>query len=223
MASVVINQPYYYPQLHWWNRALSADVVVLLDDVDHNTSFPVNRTIVYDGVKERYLTIPIKKEQKHKPIIDIEIVDKTWPIKHRDMFINYYKNSKSNEQLKFFFDVIVSLERVNYLHTVIHNSIISFINELRWPFDPIYSSNLKLNGDVKKNDRLIEICKKVNADKLILGMGSKNYIDLEINKYNDNGIQIEYQNWSCPVENYSVLDTVARYGLDRTKEILYAK
>src|SRR5690606_31476118 len=71
-----------------------------------------------------------------------------------------------------------------------------------------------------KNERLIDLCKSINANKLVLGMGSSNYIEDGLDKYKENNIDISYQDWECPIENYSILDCIARYGLDRTKEIL---
>src|SRR3989338_11645020 len=107
--------------------------------------------------------------------------------------------------LYFFFDTLDDLQMETYLKTIIHNSIIGVLNEFKWPFTPIYSSNLNLADDIKKNDRLIAICKAMQADKLILGLGSNNYVEPDLLKYNENNISIEYQDWYCPVENYSVL------------------
>jgi len=222
MVSVVINQPYYYPQLHWWERALRGDHVVLLDDVNHNSSFPINRALVHDGNKEIYLTIPIKKSQRHDIIKNIETSDKNWAIKHENAFSNYYRSCQL-KSVYFFFDTLDDLQMETYLKTIIHNSIIGVLNEFKWPFTPIYSSNLNLADDIKKNDRLIAICKAMQADKLILGLGSKNYVEPDLLKYNENNISIEYQDWYCPVENYSVLHGLAKHGLATISNVLGLK
>ena len=71
--TIVINQPYYFPKLHWWKRVSNVDVVVHLNDVSHNTNYPVNRALLFDGKNEKYLTIPIKRKQRHSFINEIEI------------------------------------------------------------------------------------------------------------------------------------------------------
>ena len=107
----------------------------------------------------------------------------------------------------------------SYLSNVVTNSILLGVMSLghKWQFD--YASQID-TGDAQKNDRLIAICKHYNARTIVLGLGSKDYVEAEIEKYKDNGIAIEYQDWTCPVENYSLLHAVAMYGWDEVRKIL---
>lgn len=228
VTRVTINQPYYYPQLHWWQRAINCDVLVFLNDVDHNTNFPVNRMLVHDGKKEQYLTIPLPKKQRHKKINEIKCSGTNWVKDHVNKFNNYYSGFKyfteahdllkssisyaerGGEYNKLFGVILDTIQIVNHFYGRIlpepnHNS-------------PWHSSEMKLIST--KNDRLIDICKEVNADTLILGMGSKSYVEPVLEQYRDNGITIEYQDWQCPVENYSILHSIAKYGKDKTLNIL---
>lgn len=217
-TKIVINQPYYFPQLHWWHRSLHADMTILLNNVNHNTNFPVNRAIVHDGIKKQFLTIPIKKKQKRWQINKIEVANHEWATNHINALKSYYKNTTFFKELEAVFETIDFVEKCNYLGTAIHNSIFSSLPWFNWQFEPIYPSNDTNN--LVKNDRLIAICKLNNADILVLGMGSKNYVELEIEKYHDNGITIQYQDWKCPVENYSILHAIANYGWKKTVKLV---
>ncbi len=220
--TIVINQPYYFPQLHWCKRISNVDVVVLLNDVTHNTNYPVNRALLFDGKNEKYLTVPIKKEQRHGCINEIEINNSTdWIYNHEQIVSNYYKKYKYYDELDFYYKHINDVKNGNneLLIDVINDSITSIIKKLNLQFNIINSEEID-TGNEKKNDRLISICKKLNASNLILGLGSKNYVDLEIEKYKNNNINIIYQDWKCPVDNYSILHCIAEHGIEETKKII---
>lgn len=218
MAKLVINQPYLFPQLHWWHRAIHCDKIVILDDVQHNKNFPINRTLAFDGNKPKYITINISKEQKRELIFKMVTHETFSKQSVINTFTEYYKDAKYFKEIKDILDI--------WNHSVNSKKVLDLVlwsidicsNYLNVNFKYILSSSLKINS--YKNDRLIDICKGVNSNELVLGMGSKNYVDPDIDKYNENGIVITYQDWKCPVQNYSILDCLARYGLDKTKEIL---
>ena len=175
---------------------MNCDVVVHLDDVTHNTNFPVNRATVLCG---RYLTIPLPKKQRRHKIDEIEVRDLNWFFDHTRKVAAYY-----GERSAEVFERLVEHSRRDLLLDIIYKTISNTNRHLGLGLPKeVRSSSLQLTST--KNDRLIEICRFVNADTLVLGMGSKNYVESEKDKYSDSCISIEYQDWECPVEDYSVL------------------
>jgi hypothetical protein len=63
-------QSRYIPQLHYFNRIISSDVFVILDDVQYSRGDLINRTLI-DG--SRFLTVPVitKKELANQILIDM--------------------------------------------------------------------------------------------------------------------------------------------------------
>jgi hypothetical protein len=222
--TIVINQPYYFPKLHWWKRVSDVDVVVLLNDVSHNTNYPVNRALLFDGKNEKYLTIPIKRKQRHSYINEIEINNNLdWIYNHEQLVSNYYKKYKYFSELDFYFNHLNNVrlkikDGDNLLINVIKDSITEVVKSLNLPLSFIDSEDINIQE--KKNDRLVSICKKLKSNNLILGLGSKNYVDLEMQKYIDNNINIVYQDWKCPVKNYSILHSIAEYGIEETRKLI---
>lgn len=211
MGTLVINQPYYFPQLHWWNRAVNADVLVYLDDVHHNTNYPLNRALVHDGNKEQYLTIPLPKKHRRDKANEIIISSRDWISDHKRKLNSYYKPG---------YDILDIINSCNY--DVLSEIAIQSIEEIENRYSiglpkRIKSSSLNLSST--KNDRLIDICRYTNSNTLILGLGSKNYVMPEIDKYKDNGIIVKYQDWKCPVANYSILHSLIKDGC-LTKKVL---
>jgi hypothetical protein len=214
--SICINLPYLFPQLHWWNRAIHSDKIILLDDIKYNKSFPINRALVFDGKKAKYININIKKE---KDLIYRIIANETFSKqKVTNLFLEYYKKEKHVRDIEYILHIWLSYINSNKLLDITLDSIKVCSDYLDIDFNYLSSSNFRTFH--LKNERLIELCKQENITELVLGLGSVGYIEDNLEKYKDNGIDIKYKNWDCPVENYSILDCIARYGLDKTKEIL---
>src|SRR5205823_3908231 len=82
----------------------------------------------------------------------------------------------------------------------------------------VRESELQIGG--QSTERLVNICKAVNADTYVSGIGGKNYIQDEI--FEKSGIRLEYQNYvprPYPqrftdefVPNLSIIDMLANVG-----------
>ena len=69
----------------------------------------------------------------------------------------------------------------------------------------VYSS--ELNIDKKATDKLIEICKQVEADTYLSGQGGKAYLELE--KFKDHNISVIFQEFVHPhyIQAYDGFET----------------
>lgn len=221
MSKIVINQPYYFAPLHWWERA-SRGKMVVLDDVQYSTSSGANRALCFDG-EERWIVVPIKKAQKKWKISEIELADEAWENDNRNKIESYYRKAEFlDEALELFGDMIGRIDWGNAkMIDVVMESINAtgeFLGCSGLPFEQ--TSNLGIECH-ERNGRLIEICNKFGCKELVLGRGSETgYVANTQSEYDSAGISIEYQDWKCPVENFSVLDAIARYGKNRVREIL---
>lgn len=63
--SICINLPYLFPQLHWWDRAIHSDKIILLDDIKYNKNFPINKTLAFDGKKNKIYNYKCKKSKRY--------------------------------------------------------------------------------------------------------------------------------------------------------------
>ena len=62
----------------------------------------------------------------------------------------------------------------------------------------------KLNIKNTGTEALIEICKKVNSNQYISGKDGKKYLDLS--KFNERNIKVEFQNYQHPKYNQNLGD-----------------
>ena len=90
------------------------------------------------------------------------------------------------------------------------------------------SSTLKKSSD--RSQRLLDICKQLNASCYISGISGKDYLDEKI--FHNSGIKIIYENFQHPVynqihgdfvENLSILDLLFNEGENSQKILINAK
>lgn len=166
--------------------------------------------------KTKYIIINVKNQ---KDIIYRIIANETFAKqKVANLFLEYYKKEKYIKDIEYILNIWLSYISSNKLLDIALDSINVCSDYLDIDFDYLLSSNFKTFH--LKNERLIGLCKQESITEIVLGLGSANYIEDNIEKYKDNGISIRYKDWHCPVENYSILDCIARYGPNKTKEIL---
>jgi hypothetical protein len=168
---VSIHQPSFFP---WWPFFLKmkrADVFVILRHCQFEKNGFQNR-FQYNN---EWMTMSTKKGM-------VSIIEKKYANPKEDWERIKRKFSQHEKTLLLFDDLISeSLWETNY-------KIIKKIADIK---------NIKTKivldepTDLKSTDRLVDICKKLNAKKYIAGSSGKNYLDQKL--FDKFSIQVEYQ------------------------------
>jgi hypothetical protein len=231
---VSILQPHYFPYVGYFNLIKRSDIFVFLDDVDYIKREWKNRNKIRlnnSSTETSWISIPISKiYHKNFKIINVKL-NKQDLVEAQNQQINKLKNSylKSPyfDQMMGIFKLNMEME-YNNLSELNINTIQSFFKLLKINTKIYKSSELNVTG--KKNEKILNICKKLGASIYLANNKSKNY--LEENKFLKQNITIEYQNFSHPIyeqyydkkkliftSNLSILDLVANQGLNSFKYI----
>ena len=178
-----------------------------------------NLTKDFKGLK-KYLTVPTKTKGKFDQKINETLIynDQNWIKKHLGIIRNSYSNTKYFDKL---FPYIEEILKKNYLNICDLNIdlIRLFTNYLKLDTKFYLSSNLNVSGN--KDDKLINLLKKLNSNHYISPPGSKSYIDQK--KFVQENIKIEffgykinnyYNNNQEFVEGLSILDLIFNKGQD---------
>lgn len=216
---VTIHQPNYFPYLGFFHKLSLADTLVVLDDTQFQFDYTNrNKILKTDGDWTR-ISIPIKKHQKFFSIKDVEIDNtKNWREENLNLLFDCYENSKFFYLYKNYFEEIFKKEW-KYLFDINFDIIKKCLEWLDIKIDLIKESELNVNG--KNSEKLLNICKKLNADKYVSGPGGKNYLDE--NLFSKNNIRLEYQNFhnnlynqnsEIFVPNLSIVDLLVNLGPD---------
>ncbi len=222
---IAIHQPNFIPWLGYFNKIYSADVFVVLDNVDYqsgNANSITNRTKIKTAQGELFIFVPVKKNANSKLIKDIAIDNQQpWQKKMlKTIQLNYSK-------AKFFNEVFPVLEEVlgaKYeMFSAMNVELIKiFCRNLNITTPIVLASEMNLSSD-EKNNRIIEICKTLEATIYQSGNGARKYNDE--NLFAANNIELRYTLFS-PAEypqlqgafiaGLSILDVVMNCGWEQT-------
>lgn len=207
-----------------------SDIFVLFDTAQFVMRDFHKRNKIKGPTGAFWLTIPIPSNDCYlKRILDVPLPrERKWAEKHLKSIIYCYKKAPYFEKyIGFFEELYTNLpERLVELN----EKIILYLKDC---FDIktkiIKSSELELTEGLKSTEILIDILKKVGADKYISGKGREgkpHYLDVELMK--KNGIDVIWQEFVHPVykqcygefiKNLSAIDLLFNCG-DKAKEII---
>lgn len=190
---IAIMQPTYLPWVGYFAMIASVDLFVILDDVQFARRSWQQRNRIKSANGELWLTVPVASKNNRDQLINqVKIVEEQQPLlKHAKTIETCYKKSKHyDEYAKALFDIYhiqnSSLCRLN-------TDIICWLNSCFKINTPIVnSSTLPAHG--AKGDRLVSICKALNATKYIAAPASENYLS-ESDSFERAGIELEYFNY----------------------------
>lgn len=222
MTKLAVLQPGYLPWLGFFDLIDRCDIFVIYDDVQYDKHGWRNRNRVKSPKGEpHWLTVPVLHTNKNKPkIIDTLISnEQDWPRKQLGTIQQFYKQAPYFNLYFKELNELLSEKKYNLLvdlDLVITNWLMS---KLSLSKEMHRSSDLDISGE--KNDKLLQLCKKFNAQHYISGNAAADYLDIEL--FKQNSITVEFQNYTHPVYNQqhgeflpflSTLDLLFNHGPD---------
>jgi hypothetical protein len=224
--NVSIHQPDFFPYPGFFNKIFLSDVFVILDRTQFEFGITNrNKIITPEGTWTR-ISIPVKTGQKFFQINDVKINnDMNWKEKNLDLISKSYNKSK-------FFDLYntsinsIFEEKWEYLIELNIKILKTIFEWLDVKTKIIFESELNVKGT--SSEKLLNICKQVDATKYVSGSGGKNYLDEKI--FQKNHIDIEYQKYTpilysqlnskSFIPNLSILDLLFNMGYESKKFVL---
>lgn len=217
-----ILQPNYLPWKGVFDLIKRVDVFVFLDDVQYTEHDWRNRNKIKtkDGLK--WLVVPVKNSKRRGQLICQAEIDNrsNWQRKHYNSFITSYSRAPFFKDYRWIIEDIFienTWERISDLN-IYSTRLIADAIGIKTSFS--MSSDLEIESN-DKQERIIEICKKVGANNYLSGPAAKEYINLEL--FNDIAIKVdfieyryeEYPQLFPPFSHYvTVLDVLFNCGHD---------
>jgi len=195
MKKVAIIQSNYIPWKGYFDIINMVDIFVLHDDLKLTKQDWRNRNKIKVpfGDKTIWLTIPIKGKNKYnRMIMEAEAADNLWRKKHWLYISQYYSKAPFFMTYKKAFEELYlncsenKLSMINYRFIKLINDILGIKTEILW------SHQLKVKGH--KSDKVLNLCKALNADVYLSGPAAKNY--LKIDDFEQNGIKVQWMDYS---------------------------
>ena len=195
-----ILQPNYIPWIGYFEIIKNCQVFVFYNDTQYTKRDWRNRNYINLNKKKHLLSVPVlSKGNFYKNINQIKFADRKFLKNHLEIISHAYSKTKCyNDCMEFIKDIFKSYkgEYLSEFNIHLTKKICDYLN-IKSKF--IVSSDLNINS--KSNEKLIEICKKINCDEYISGMNSLNYIDEKL--FLKNGISLNIISYKQQI-NYNI-------------------
>ncbi|MEZ4722074.1 MAG: WbqC family protein [Flavobacteriales bacterium] len=166
------------------------------DEVQYTKNDWRNRNQIMTPNGKMWLTIPVRHEYLGQPINEVKVAQSNWARKHWNTIVANYSRSPRFKELAPIFEEYYLSEHSVFLSEINQsfNNLILKILDVKTPVRK--SVDYSLEGD--RNSRIIDLCKKVEAQVYFSGKAAKNYIDMEL--FRANGIEVKWYEYSLPKE-----------------------
>lgn len=226
--TVVIHQPDFLSYLGFFQRLIYADLFVILDNVqyvDSSSRSWTNRDKIKSPQGVRWLTVSVKKAPRETAINQILLsraVD--WRTKNLNQIAQIYGLAPFYAEILPHIKKLYSFDCVRLVDFNLRSiEIMMGLFDIHVPMK--LASELDVTG--KKNELLINILKKVEANRYLSGVGAKAYTDRGL--FQAAGIGLVWQEFKHPVypQLYgpfipllSSIDLLFNCGIERSRSIL---
>lgn len=194
--TAVILQPSYLPWLGYFAQLYQSDVFVVYDDVQFDKHGWRNRNRVKTAQGVHWLTVPVlTRNQQRRTNREVAIDNRQpWRKKHLATIRQSYAKSPYFTDYIGLFEEIYRQEwdRLLDLNLAIFTAINRALGIER---EIQFASSLGVTGEPV--ERLIEICRRVHADRFYEGSAGRNYIDA--GQFAAAGITLDYQDYPHPI------------------------
>lgn len=193
---VSVHQPQYLPWIGYFDKIKKSDIFVILDNVQYKKREYQNRNQIRTKDGSLWLTVPVKTKSKYfQKIKEVEI-DNTasWNQKHWQSIVSNYSKAEFFNKHRNFFDEVYKNNWIKLIDLNLH--IINYMIEV-FDIKTVIHFESEFDITTEKTDRIIDLCKKINADAYLSGTGGKNYLEEE--KFSTNNIKLLYQEFKHPV------------------------
>lgn len=193
MKKIIITQSNYIPWKGYFDSINSCDVFVVYDDMQYTKRDWRNRNQIKTQNGLKWLSIPVEVSGKfEQKINETKIADKSWNKSHLDALKQSYKNAASYKEVFSFIEEIYLTCNFEYL-TEINLHFITHINKFLDIITPIKLSS-EFNLHEERNQRLVNICKDLNATDYYSGPAAKAYMDESL--FEKESIKVHYFDYS---------------------------
>lgn len=224
--TIAIMQPYFLPYIGYWQLISAVDIFVVYDNIQYTKKGWINRNRFLQNSKDAIFTLPLKKDSDYLDVKD-RIISKDF---NKQKLISQLQNAYIKAPyFKENFHIIESIIKHDScnLFDYIYNSIIAINKTLNIQTKILISSTIGIDHSLKSQEKVIAICKKLNATKYVNAIGGidlyskeeflKSGVELKFIKTNE----ISYKQFNnCFLKNLSILDIIMFNNIKDVQDML---
>jgi hypothetical protein len=183
---VAIMQPYFFPYIGYFQLINAVDKFVVYDNIKFTKKGWINRNRILVNGKDEYITIPLKKDSDYLNICQREWVEVDIDEKKK-ILRRIYESYKKAPQFSQFFPIVeevINFDNKN-LFSYLHNGLSNICQFLDIKTEFITSSTLPIDHTLKSQEKVIALCKSLDATHYINPIGGTELYSREVFTQND--------------------------------------
>lgn len=195
---LAIMFPYFLPYIGYWQLMKYVDKFVIYDNAEFEKAGWIRRNYILINGQKKMFTVPIKKASDYLNIDQRELTENS-DSEMRKILRQIEQNYRRAPFFKETFPLIESIflyDNRNLFYFVYH-SIRQIAEYLSIETPIIVSSAIEMDHCLRKRDKVIEICRKLEADSYINTVGGMTLYDKA--DFKRNGITLDFFQSELPV------------------------
>lgn len=169
---VGIMQPYFWPYLGYFQLLYAVDQYVIYDNIKYTKKGWINRNRYLCEGQAKYFTIPVAKGSDELDICERKVAEAFDRRKLKAQIQAAYSKAPYFEQTFPLFCECIDCMEEN-LFCFLYNSVKRIADYLEIHTKIIVSSDLQIGHEVRGKDKVLAICRKLQADTYINPIGGK--------------------------------------------------
>lgn len=180
-----IMQPYFVPYLGYWQLMNAVDQYVIYDDVNYIKGGWINRNRILSNGSAVYFNLPVVGASPNKLINEVQVnLNEKGMTKCLKTIQGCYLKAPYFEQVYPLIESIMLYKEDNLAKFIKHSfEVICEYLDIDTKF--ILSSELEKNNELKAQEKVIHICKLLNADEYYNAIGGQELYSFDDFKAND--------------------------------------
>ena len=183
---LAIMQPYLFPYIGYFQLIQAADKFVVYDNIQFTKKGWINRNRILVHGKDEFITLPLKKDSDFLNVNERTVADifKTDRIKLLRKINEAYKKAPEFKPVFSLIESVINSNEENLFY-FIFQSIQAVCKYLDIATEFVISSALTIDHQLKAQDKVIAICKTLNASQYINPIGGLDLYSKETFKQNN--------------------------------------
>ena len=171
--TIAIMQPYFLPYIGYLQLMNAVDTFVLYDDVAFINRGWINRNRLLINGQEHLFTVPLRDASQNKRINEVHLADDPkWRGKLLKTIEQGYRKATNYATVMPLTEKIINFA-TDSIADMCCNSLIELNQYLGIDTRLVPSSAVYANGNLKAQERIIDICRQENATRYINPIGGQ--------------------------------------------------
>jgi hypothetical protein len=188
---LAIMQPYFFPYIGYFQLMNAADEFILYDNIKYTKKGWINRNRILVNGRERFITLPVKKDSDYLDVRDRYLAD-VWSSEKKKLL---NRIAESYRKAPMFESVYPIIEKcILFAETNLFNFILNSLDVLKeyLKIDTplLISSKIPIDHELKAENKVIALCLARKASIYLNPIGGKQlYLKKE---FAENGIDLYF-------------------------------